>query len=373
MGGDARTRLDAAGTGHGHGSARRSSACALALGAGAGYAVNRDDTHGRARLLSRHQGRHANARSHPARGRCRHECRRSERPLTWNLRGPQGPAGIPGAAGPAGPGRGPPAPPGPQAPPAAAVDCDLERRIAAAVPAFQTSGACAPPPPCSDDGFEPNDTLAQATPVDLGTTTSGVACAANDDYLRRPRGGCDRDGDADVRRRRAMLEVALLDSSGAVLASASGSSPQSVSDARSRRGHRLRARARRGQRAGLVHALALSGSTGTSAGPEAVTGLPTWRKPVSHSYRTRSLALVALAVALALALALSLRGGSGPDTAFAAATAAPGSAIAPGDRTLTFTRLGRCRPAARHRARRRLRARRAGPRAMMPRPSPRTR
>jgi uncharacterized protein YggE len=58
---------------------------------------------------------------------------------------------------------------------------------------------------------------------------------------------------------------------------------------------------------------------------------------VSHSYRTRSLALVALAVALALALAFSLRGGSGPETAFAAATAAPGS---PGDRTLTFTGSG---------------------------------
>ena len=81
---------------------------------------------------------------------------------------------------------------------------------------------------------------------------------------------------------------------------------------------------------------------------------------MSHSYRTRSLALVALAVALALALAFSLRGGSGPDTAFAAATAAPGSAISPGDRTLTFTGLGQCRAAARHCDRRRLRARRRG-------------
>ena len=61
---------------------------------------------------------------------------------------------------------------------------------------------------------------------------------------------------------------------------------------------------------------------------------------MSHSYRTRSLALAALAVALALALAFSLRGGSGPDAAFAAASAAPGSAIAPGDRTLTFSGSG---------------------------------
>lgn len=61
---------------------------------------------------------------------------------------------------------------------------------------------------------------------------------------------------------------------------------------------------------------------------------------MSRSYRTRSLALVALAVALALALALSLRGGSGPESAFAAATAAPTGAIAPGDRTLTFSGSG---------------------------------
>jgi uncharacterized protein len=61
---------------------------------------------------------------------------------------------------------------------------------------------------------------------------------------------------------------------------------------------------------------------------------------VSRSYPIRSLALAALAVALALALALSLRGGSGPAAAFAAATAAPGSVIAPGDRTLTFSGSG---------------------------------
>jgi uncharacterized protein YggE len=61
---------------------------------------------------------------------------------------------------------------------------------------------------------------------------------------------------------------------------------------------------------------------------------------VSRSYRTRSLALVALAGALALALAFSLRSGSGPDAAFAAATAAPTSAIAPSDRTLTFNGVG---------------------------------
>jgi uncharacterized protein YggE len=45
---------------------------------------------------------------------------------------------------------------------------------------------------------------------------------------------------------------------------------------------------------------------------------------------------VTAVVALVLALALSLRGGAGPATAFAAATAAPGGVIAPADRTLTF-------------------------------------
>jgi len=62
---------------------------------------------------------------------------------------------------------------------------------------------------------------------------------------------------------------------------------------------------------------------------------------VSRSHRTRSLALATLVVALVVALALSLRGGSGgPTAAFAAATPAPGDAIAPADRTLQFTGSG---------------------------------
>ena len=201
------------------------SACALALGAGVGYAVNRDDTqvvHACYRVTK--DGTPTRAATlrvvDPAT-----ECRRSERPLTWNLRGPQGPAGIPGAAGPAGP-TGPAGPAGP-ASPAARVDCDLERRIAAAVPGFQTSGACAPPPPCSDDGYEHNDTIAQATPLTLGTTTSGVACAANDDVFAAPAGGATVTATLTFDAG-AILEVALLDSSGVILAGASGSSPQSV-------------------------------------------------------------------------------------------------------------------------------------------------
>ena len=97
------------------------------------------------------------------------------------------------------------------------------------MPTFQTSGACAPPPPCSDDGYEPNDTLAQATAVNLGTTTSGVACAANDDIFvfAAPATGATVTATLTFDAG-AMLEVALLDSSGAILASASGSSPQSV-------------------------------------------------------------------------------------------------------------------------------------------------
>jgi hypothetical protein len=154
------------------------------------------------------------------------DCRRNERPLVWNLRGPQGPAGAQGPAGPAGP-AGAVGPAGP-AGASAGDDCDLERRIAAAVPGFQTSATCAPPPLCNDDGFEPNDTPAQATPVDLGTTTSAVACAANDDYFAVPAGGATVTATLTFDPT-AVLEVALLDSSGTVLATASGSSPQSVS------------------------------------------------------------------------------------------------------------------------------------------------
>ena len=62
---------------------------------------------------------------------------------------------------------------------------------------------------------------------------------------------------------------------------------------------------------------------------------------MSRTHRTRSLAIATLVVALVAALALSLRGGSGgPATAFAAATPAPGDAIAPADRTLQFTGSG---------------------------------
>ncbi len=96
------------------------------------------------------------------------------------------------------------------------------------MPSFQAAATCAPPPLCNDDGFEPDDAFGQATPVDRGTTTSGVACAADDDYLAVAAGGgpvtatLTFDGGA-------VLEIALLDASGAVLASAAGSTPQSVS------------------------------------------------------------------------------------------------------------------------------------------------
>jgi hypothetical protein len=199
-------------------------ACALALGAGAGYAVSRDDSpvvHACYRVAKD---------GSPAKGATLRmvsasaACRRNERPLTWNLRGPEGPAGAPGADGAAGP-AGPAGPPGPAAP----ADCDLELRIAAAVPGFQTSSTCAPPAPCNDDGFEGkgNDSLAQAVPLTLGTTTSAVACPANDDYFSI----ADVSGVVAATLTfdsTAVLEIALLDSSGNVLASASGSTPKSV-------------------------------------------------------------------------------------------------------------------------------------------------
>jgi hypothetical protein len=199
---------------------------ALALGAAAGYAVNRDDS----------QVLHACYRvaadgTPPARGAVLRivsgatDCRADERSLVWNLRGPAGPAGPAGATGPAGP-AGPAAPPAPSSP--SAPDCDLETRIAAAVPGFQVSGSCAPPPLCNDDGYEPNDTIAQATPVDLGSITSGIACAGNDDLFGVAAAGAVVTASLTFDST-AVLEVALLDASGNVLASAAGSSPQSVS------------------------------------------------------------------------------------------------------------------------------------------------
>jgi hypothetical protein len=203
------------------------SVCALAVGAAAGYAVNRDGSptvRACYRVKDGTPARSAVLRVVDSAS----DCRRNERSLVWNLRGPQGPAGLPGADGAPGP-PGPAGPAGPAGPPgpAAAADCNLERRIAAAVPSFQTSAACAPPPPCNEDGFEPNDTIALAIPVDAGTTTSGTACAANDDLFAVPASGTPVRATLTFAST-AVLEIALLDSSGAVLATASGSSPQSV-------------------------------------------------------------------------------------------------------------------------------------------------
>jgi hypothetical protein len=195
-------------------------ACLLAAGAATGYAVKRDDP-GAAHVCYRVAKDGSPARYAPLRlVTSSADCRRNERPLVWDLHGTPGPPGATGATGPA----GPVGPPGP----AASADCDLERRIAAAVPGFQTSGTCTPPPLCNDDGFEPDDSPAQATPVDVGTTTSATACAISDDYYAVAAGG--RVVTAHLTfAASALLEVALLDSAGDVLASAAGSSPQTVS------------------------------------------------------------------------------------------------------------------------------------------------
>jgi hypothetical protein len=202
---------------------------ALAIGAGAGYAWNRDDApivHACYRVAK--DGTPTRAATLRVVDTAS-DCRGGERPLTWNLRGPQGPAGVPGEAGAAGV-PGPAGPAGPAGPPgpAAAANCNLERRIAAAVPSFQTAGACAPPPPCDEDGFEPNDTIAQATRADHPSVTSGDACADNDDIFAVPAAGAVVTASLTFDAT-AVLEVALLDSSGTQLASASGSSPLSVS------------------------------------------------------------------------------------------------------------------------------------------------
>ncbi len=137
--------------------------------------------------------------------------------------GPAGPAGAAGETGPAGP-AGPQGPPGPPAD-----DCNLERRIAEAVPDFETAPGCAPPPLCNDDGFG-NHSMATATAVSLGTTTSGVACAAKDDYYVASAAGTVVTARLEFESN-ATLELALLDSAGNVLASASGSTPLSVGTA----------------------------------------------------------------------------------------------------------------------------------------------
>jgi hypothetical protein len=112
------------------------------------------------------------------------------------------------------------------------VNCNLERRIVAVLPAFQTSGECAPPPPCSEDGFESNDGLGQATPVTIGTTSSGTACADNDDVFAVPATGASVTAVLTFNPP-TVLDVALLDSTGAELASGSGSSsPLSVTTPR---------------------------------------------------------------------------------------------------------------------------------------------
>jgi hypothetical protein len=193
--------------------------CVLAAGAATGYAVKRDDGQA-AHACYRAMKDGSPAHYAPLRlVSSDASCRRNERSLTWDLHGSPGPAGPAGPTGPAGP-AGPPG--------QGSADCDLERRIAAAVPGFQTSGTCAPPPFCNDDGFEPNDTLAQATPVDLGTTTSATACAISDDVYAVAAGGRTVTASLSFDST-AVLEIALLDSSGDMLASAAGSSPQAVS------------------------------------------------------------------------------------------------------------------------------------------------
>ena len=225
-------------------------ACLLAVGAGAGYAVNRDErpvVHTCYRVAK--DGTPVrNATLRLITGDA--VCKKNERALVWSQKGTPGPPGAPGPPGP-------PGPAGPAGAPAeGTADCDLERRIANAVPGFQTTGNCAPPPLCNDDGFEPDDTLAQATAVDLGTTTSAVACAGDDDYFAVAAAGSVVTARLTFEAT-AILEVALLDSAGNVLASAAGSSPQSVSTAGPGR-HRVRARARRRQCARRVHARAVT-------------------------------------------------------------------------------------------------------------------
>ena len=152
-------------------------------------------------------------------------CKKNERALVWNQRGAPGPRRRSGRARSSWPAQGP----GPAG--GGAGDCDLELRIANAVPGFQTSGTCAPPPFCNDDTFEPDDTLGAGDRRRPRYHHLGRSRApGDDDYLAVAAAGAAVSASLTFEST-AVLEIALLDSSGNVLASAAGSSPQSVSTA----------------------------------------------------------------------------------------------------------------------------------------------
>lgn len=46
------------------------------------------------------------------------------------------------------------------------------------------SGACATPPPCSSDSYEPNDTRTSATSLTVGTSLTGGRCSGDTDWFR---------------------------------------------------------------------------------------------------------------------------------------------------------------------------------------------
>ena len=282
VGGYARTGLDEAGLGTGTG-VLVLTACALAVGAGAGYAVNRDDSpvvHACYRVAK--DGSPANGATLRAVSASA-TCRRNERPLTWNLRGPQGPG--PGADGAAGSGRTRRAcrsPPGLRR--AAATSSGASPRPCRA---SRRRPNCAPPPPCNDDGFEPNDSLAQAiarrsrhddlgaSPAPATTTTSrrrrqARIVTATLTFDTTP---CSRSPCSTARAPRSRARP--------------GSSPQTVTHAGRGHGHRVRAGARRGQRAGRVHALPLrlDGNQRAARGGQRATDLEEARVPlVPHPF-----------------------------------------------------------------------------------------
>ena len=136
----------------------------------------------------------------------------------------------------------------------------------------------------------------------------------------------------------AVLEVALLDSSGATIASASGSTPQTVSTPGAVTGT-VYVRVRAEGNAQGAYTLSVELSDGNQRASRRSEGYRPGGSPCPIRTAPFARARCARRRALARPRALAARR-LGPEAAFAAATAAPGTAISPADRTLTFTGSG---------------------------------
>ena len=221
-------------------------ACALAVGAGAGYAVSRDDSpvvHACYRVDK--DGTPAAQGAAAARRRRARSAARTSARWCGTSRGPAGPRGRagrrPGPAGPAGP-AGPLRPSG--------ADCDLERRIAAAVPGLRDRPAAARRRrSATTTASSPTTRSRRRPPVDSRhhhLRRSRAPATTISSRSRRPGSVVTASLTFDTT---AVLEVALLDASGYGARERGGQQPAERQHARPGGRHGLRAGARDRQRA----------------------------------------------------------------------------------------------------------------------------